>query len=766
MRKAHFSFNSGHNINSKRMLALTAALLLTMLLGLFPAHTSQAQQNGETFVINDIITEDTIGRGIVIPEEVALDKTGNQYVLGKFEADVDFGEGSNSQLLNGTDDDLFVAKYDTNDNLVWIQEFETGAERSSATPKAIKFDDNRGNIYVAGDFRGELTVGAEQLTSPNTPNGFITQLNAETGAVQWVNQIISSGQITVNDISTNGNVVVTGVFSGSAEFPGQFGNVETLNALTPNSPHMYVALYDFAGGIAFAIQAGGGEMAFGNGITMRLNINAFTVVGEFLGTIRFPDRTGRDPVELTSQGFVDGFVARYSNGGQLLSVTQIAGPNSDRALHIVEKRFDLYVAGEFTNQTTIGSTTLTSRGEEDLFVARISTLDGSVQRVTQIGGDGRDGISGFDGDSDNQRDGNVFLTGEFRSDVITIGEGSRAIRLGRINSRTTYLAGISVDNGFFIPSFGQIVQGIFNPNQITVDDDSANFYLAGSYPNRVTFGEGDNTIELPRPSASEAMAVAQFSLDSGNNEPDAFYVSSTTSGTVDGIDFRDEDVLLFSISRQAWAMIIDGSDIGLGATDINAVHQQADGSFLLSVNSTLTIPDLGEIDDSDILRFVPETLGADTTGTLELFLRGADVGLTTNGEDIDAIAINADGRLVISTLGSTSVPGANGDLSTHDEDLLVRNGNAWELLFDGSNVGLTDSSEDISAASVDAESVILSTQGLYTIDSLTGDADDIFNCKTPNTGDNTQIEECTILLDGSANGLTGEVIDAFSLVQP
>ena len=767
MQKAHFSFTSGRNVNSNRPLALIAALLMTILLGLFPAGTSQAQQNDGTFVIDDIIVEESDTSSVNV-QEVALDEGKNRYVFGNFNGTVEFGEGGNSQELQGTDSDLFVAKYDTNNNLLWIQEFETSIRGSlpGATPAGIEFDDIFGHLYVAGSFIGGLDIGTEQLTAGNSTDGFLAQLNPETGDVQWVNQIIGTQTIFVNDISANGNIALTGEFKGVAEFPGQFETQETLLSLTPGGEDMFAVRYDFAGQTNYAIQAGGNG-AEGQGIYMN-DGNSFTVVGDFSGTIRFRDSNGREPAELTSQDGNDGFIVRYNRSGQLRFVTHIAGPATDSAVHVVEKKLNIYVAGTFFEQTTIGSTTLTSRGQNDTFVARVSSITGEVQRVTQIASDDTDFLRGLDADNEARTDGSIFISGNFSGPQLTIGEGSTAIHLDESETAidTSYLTEISVDGGVFIPSFGQTVQGQFKANRITVAEDSTNLQLAGNYRSAVAFGEGNQTIELPAPSGSQAMAVAQFVPNNGNNEPDALYVSSTTGGIVDGITFRDEDVLRFSIPRQTWAMLIDGSDIGLGPTDINAVHQQTDGSILLSVNSTLTLPDIGEIDDSDILRFVPETLGRDTTGTLELFLRGADVGLTTNDEDIDAIAIDTDGRLVISTLGNATVPGTNGELSVGDEDLLVRNGNVWELLFDGSDVGLTDNSEDISAASIDAESVTLSTEGAYAIDSLTGNADDVFNCKTLSTGDNTQIEECTIVLDGSANRLTGEVVDAFSLAQP
>ena len=71
--------------------------------------------------------------------------------------------------------------------------------------------------------------------------------------------------------------------------------------------------------------------------------------------------------------------------------------------------------------------------------------------------------------------------------------------------------------------------------------------------------------------------------------------------------------------------------------------------------------------DEDLLA-TPATLGATTSGSFSLYFDGSDVGLSTSsGEDIDAAAVDAAGRIYLSTLGSFAVHGASGE----DEDVFV-----------------------------------------------------------------------------------------------
>ncbi|MEZ4658896.1 MAG: hypothetical protein R2911_15115 [Caldilineaceae bacterium] len=147
--------------------------------------------------------------------------------------------------------------------------------------------------------------------------------------------------------------------------------------------------------------------------------------------------------------------------------------------------------------------------------------------------------------------------------------------------------------------------------------------------------------------------------------------------------------------------------------------------MLLSTDNPVTISGIGTVDDSDILHFTPTALGANTAGSYELYFRGADVGLTTSGEDIVAIDFAPDGRLLISTLNSASVPG----VTARDEDLLAFTPTAlgsptsgtWSLYFDGSTAELSDSTEEIWGLTVDAAGdIFLSTKDIFSVSGASG----------------------------------------------
>ena len=249
------------------------------------------------------------------------------------------------------------------------------------------------------------------------------------------------------------------------------------------------------------------------------------------------------------------------------------------------------------------------------------------------------------------------------------------------------------------------------------------------------------------------------------------YVSSTTAGNVGGVAFNDEDILAYNKTTGAWSMLWDGSDVGITA-DVIAYSVRPDNSILMSFASAITVSGLGTVDDSDIVRFVPTSLGTNTAGSFEFYFDGSDVGLSNSSEDIDAITFTADGKLVISTAGSYSVPGVSGA----DEDLLVftasqlgqTTSGTWAMYFDGSDVGLSQSSsEDVNGAWFDVATgkLYLTTVGAFSVTGVSGDGADIFICTPTSLGSNTA---CTygpgLYWDGSANGFAGEIVDGFTIV--
>ncbi len=234
----------------------------------------------------------------------------------------------------------------------------------------------------------------------------------------------------------------------------------------------------------------------------------------------------------------------------------------------------------------------------------------------------------------------------------------------------------------------------------------------------------------PNPTATPTLPAPPPDLPQAGD----IYISASAKGKVGGLSYNPEDILAYSSNNQSWSLYFDGSDVGLAGKNLNAFTVLPDGSLLLSMAAVVNLPGLGKVDDSDIVRFRPSSLGENTAGSFEWYLDGSDVGLTTAAEDIDAIAVAPDGRLLLSTFGNFAV----GNIKGQDKDLLAfapsqlgqTTAGTWSLYFDGSAVELTTTKEDLGGAWVDGRNgrIYLSTYGPFNVAGASGKQSDIFIC--------------------------------------
>ncbi len=281
------------------------------------------------------------------------------------------------------------------------------------------------------------------------------------------------------------------------------------------------------------------------------------------------------------------------------------------------------------------------------------------------------------------------------------------------------------------------------------------------------------TTFVPRPVAVGLLIAATTALllfaglpagaDVAAESYGVIYTSSSSNGSAGSVSFADEDIVAWDTTTDVWSKHLDGSDVGLANYDLNGFHI-LDPSIplspiLMTFQQEATIPDLGLVDDSDIVLFTPTSLGEVSNGTFTMYLDGSTMSLTTNNEDIDAIAFAPDGRLVISTIGSPNLPATGGGtVAGRDEDLFIHNvDDTFELYLDGSDVSF---STDLGSAWIHPRTneVFGTNTGAWDIDGLVGDGDDML--LFVGTFGPTTTGAFSTFFDGDEHDIGGEQLDA------
>ncbi|WP_291206376.1 SBBP repeat-containing protein [Dyadobacter sp.] len=137
--------------------------------------------------------------------DLAIDNMANVYVTGEFQGTGFFGS---IRKQSAGEFDLFVAKYDTNGEFLWVQS-AGGSHRE--TGNGIATDPNSGDVYVTGTYFGTTTFGNTTRTSAGNADVFIAKYSKD-GSFQWM---LSNGGPDSDSgigITTDrlGNIFVTG----------------------------------------------------------------------------------------------------------------------------------------------------------------------------------------------------------------------------------------------------------------------------------------------------------------------------------------------------------------------------------------------------------------------------------------------------------------------------------------------------------------------------------------------------------------------------
>jgi len=293
--------------------------------------------------------EEDLGRGAV------TDVNGNVFVVGHYTDTVTFYQGQAPFGAAGSEggQDMFIAKYDSNGNLLW---FRTCGGTGEDTATDIDLYQPTGKVYVSGGFENRGKFGSTSVLSSGLSDAFLMSMDGD-GNVDWVrhgggNEHDVAAAVAVD--KTNESIYIVGDFYDEVNFDG--------TALqTAGASDMFLAKYD-ASGNQIWIRANGGtnvDVATDVGVD---HSHRVYVSGYYQLTTVFQNFSA------TSEGYNDVFLSQFDADGNCNWLTSAGGDALDNCLGLdVMSDGTTYMTGMFDEEMFAGNETITGDGY-DIFI--------------------------------------------------------------------------------------------------------------------------------------------------------------------------------------------------------------------------------------------------------------------------------------------------------------------------------------------------------------------------------------------------------------
>ena len=274
-----------------------------------------------------------------------IDSAGNPIIAGYTNDDLG---GPNPDTVIPPSADAWIAKYDTNGNQIWIEQFGT-----TDGDETFGLDiDSQDNIYTTGWTRGSL--GAPNNLNPDgevTYDIWLAKYDTD-GNQQWIEQFGTNTFDWSWDAATdlNDDTYITG---------WTLGALEGSNA---GSYDIWVAKYDEDGNQQFLDQFGtaGDDAALGIDV-------------DDSGNYYLTGYTDGDLAGEGNAGSYDAWVAKYDSEGNQLWIEQFGSSGLDNAFEVSVSGSSVFVTG--TTDDSLGSV---NSGSYDAWVAELSAADGTL----------------------------------------------------------------------------------------------------------------------------------------------------------------------------------------------------------------------------------------------------------------------------------------------------------------------------------------------------------------------------------------------------
>ena len=283
----------------------------------------------------------------------------------------------------GGSQDVFIAKYNTNGVLQWVVS-AGGSNGESGNGITI---DNTGNVIVTGQFSGTAQFGSTSLTCATDPSTLLPSADIFTTKLSGTGNFLWAKKGSA-DHADRGLDIATDL-SGNIYVTGQFSDTITFDNIHYNNMYnaIFLIKYNSSGAEQWFRKIGGSSMNIAYGIAVDVNSNIY-LTGDFQGTLIF---FGPPDVQLTNTYQNDIFIAKYNNAGSLLWSESDGSSSEVSSRNIaLDDSSNAYIVGNFKctfseYADVYGQGTFNTVGYKDIFVTKYNS-NGQRQWMRQGGG--------------------------------------------------------------------------------------------------------------------------------------------------------------------------------------------------------------------------------------------------------------------------------------------------------------------------------------------------------------------------------------------
>ena len=411
---------------------------------------------------------------------IAVDEVGNNYITGYFKNTAHFGEGASQVSLTSVGGaDIYIAKYNTYGELIWINQAGGADGFDWSTDITI---DNDNNLIITGFFDTQVTFGegssAVTLTASGDNRDIYIAKYSNSGDFLWAygaggDENDTGSELTVDD---ENNFYLVGNFKGSATF-GEEGNFTTIVAQGGSEDQDgFLAKYTTNGSLVWVHDYGMESQDGLSDVQLDLFDNIHVTGYRLTGSV----------------SYFDPHIAKFDNNGNLLWADTPTGISNDGVTDfVIDQNGNSYIIGYFTIDLVFGDITILAGNDLDLtnsYLAKYSPDGDIIWAKSILGTGGPTPYGGNLGDEGRSLTidafGYLYITG-YMCGTTTFGNDCHTTNLTSVDYKDIYLAKL---NGNGNLQWALVTGGANeqSPSEIALSDQ--NIIFCGHYQTSAEIG--------------------------------------------------------------------------------------------------------------------------------------------------------------------------------------------------------------------------------------------------------------------------------------